>query len=59
MLTTPSECARHARAELEVIIASLQLGELTRLLELGRKLLDAGVGDAGRHDFLRSPHPPA
>lgn len=40
MLTTPSENARHARAELEVIIAALQLGELTRLLELGRKLIE-------------------
>jgi hypothetical protein len=36
MLTTTSEYARHARAELEVIIAALQLRELTRLLDLGR-----------------------
>ena len=40
MLTTPSECARQARAELEVIIASLQLSELARLLQLGRQILD-------------------
>ncbi len=40
MLTTPSENARHARAELEAIIASLRLGELAALLELGRKLLE-------------------
>jgi hypothetical protein len=40
MLTTPSEHARHARAELEVIIAALRLSELTRLLELGRQLLE-------------------
>jgi hypothetical protein len=39
MLTTPSETARHARAELEAIIASLRLGELAALLELGRRLV--------------------
>jgi hypothetical protein len=39
MLTTPSETARHARAELEAIIASLRVGELAALLELGRRLV--------------------
>jgi hypothetical protein len=40
MLTTRSESARHARAELDAIIASLQLGELAILGEFGRKLLE-------------------
>jgi len=34
--TTPSECARYARAELEAIIACLQLSELAELLRFGR-----------------------
>ena len=37
---TTSEAARHVRAELETIAAGLQLHELARLLELGRRLLD-------------------
>jgi hypothetical protein len=50
MLTTPSENARHARAELEAIIASLCLGELAMLLELGRRLLEqAEVRERSSH----------
>ena len=44
---TTSEAARHVRAELETISASLPLHELTRLLELGRRLL-------ARHDEIPS-----
>ncbi len=40
MLITPSVHARHARAELETIIASLRLCELAELLERGRKLAE-------------------
>jgi hypothetical protein len=39
---TPSERARYARAELEVIAAALGVHELARLVDLGRKLLDNG-----------------
>ena len=48
---TTSEAARHVRAELETIAAGLQLRELARLLELGRRLVeeqaDATAGLAG------------
>lgn len=37
---TPSECARHARAELETIIAALRVHELAQLVALGRHLLE-------------------
>ena len=37
---TTSEAARHVRAELETIAAGLQLRELARLLEVGRRLLE-------------------
>ena len=39
---TPSETARHARAELETIAAGLRLHELARLVALGRRLLEQG-----------------
>jgi hypothetical protein len=40
MNPTPSETARHARAELEAIAAALRVPELARLVELGRRLLE-------------------
>jgi hypothetical protein len=39
-LTTRSEQARHARAQLEVIAASLELRQLQMLLAMGLGLLD-------------------
>jgi len=39
-MRTTSEVARHVRAELETIAAGLQLRELARLLEVGRRLLE-------------------
>ena len=39
-MTTPSETARHARAELETIAAGLRVHELTQLVALGRRLLE-------------------
>ena len=44
---TTSEVARHVRAELETITAGLQLHELARLLELGRRLLEEQDGGSG------------
>ena len=37
---TSSEKARHVRAELETIMASLQLRQLGQLLALGRRLAE-------------------
>jgi hypothetical protein len=46
---TTSEAARHVRAELETIAAGLQLHELARLLELGRRLIEeqSALNDVG------------
>jgi hypothetical protein len=46
---TTSEAARHVRAELETITAGLQLHELARLLELGRRLLEEQSCANGGH----------
>jgi hypothetical protein len=40
MMLTPSERARHARAELEAIAAALPVHELVRLVALGRTLIE-------------------
>jgi hypothetical protein len=42
---TPSEDARHARAELDAIVAALRLDELAQLVALGRRLLEHGLED--------------
>jgi hypothetical protein len=41
---TPSERARHARAELETIAASLGGAELAELVRVARALLDRDTG---------------
>jgi hypothetical protein len=41
---TPSERARHARAELEAIVASLRGAELAELVRVARALLDRKAG---------------
>jgi hypothetical protein len=38
-MLTPSEHARHARAELDAIVAALRVHELAQLVALGRRLL--------------------
>jgi hypothetical protein len=50
-MLTPSEHARLARAELDVIVAALRVDELAQLVALGRRLLDqdqTGEDDVGR-----------
>jgi hypothetical protein len=44
---TPSERARHARAELEAIVAALRVDELAQLVALGRRLLEHELDPRG------------
>jgi hypothetical protein len=45
-MLTRSDHARHARAELEAIVAALRVDELAQLVALGRRLLDESSATA-------------
>jgi hypothetical protein len=50
MQTTRSEQARHCRAELETIIASMNIPELTAMVLMGRRLLERDEAFVPAHD---------